>query len=84
MLETQARLQRLQHCITLIESSAMPPEEKTEGLSCIAGFATMLTGIQETNPEDADGSIAAAVARIDQFCDAAQTELAKEKSTWLR
>ncbi|KPB17047.1 hypothetical protein PsaNZ64_00110 [Pseudomonas syringae pv. actinidiae] len=69
LIETSNRLQRLERCAQALQMSPEPDESKAELLTHIAGYTTVLKGVEaeQTTIENAD--VVAAVVTIDEFCE---------------
>lgn len=69
LIETQARLRRLDMCAAALIASDSPDEVKGEGALYIAGFASFLKGAQLKGASTDEPDVVEFVVAIDEFCD---------------
>lgn len=69
LIETNLRLQRLERCAQALNASAEPEESKAELLTHIAGYTTVLKGVEAEETTIANADVVAAVVTIDEFCE---------------
>lgn len=77
-IETAKRLQRLERCSALIQSSSVADESKVENLSYIAGYSALLKGVEADGATDKEPDVVAAIVNIDEFCDLVEQTAAQE------
>ncbi|WP_073666221.1 hypothetical protein [Pseudomonas aeruginosa] len=77
-IETAKRLQRLERCVELIQSSGETDGTKAESLSYIAGYTALLKGVEADGATDDESDVVAAIVNIDEFCDLVEQTAAQE------
>ena len=77
-IETAKRLQRLERCAELIQSSGETDESKPESLSYIAGYTALLKGVEADGATEEEPDVVAAIVNLDEFCDLVEQTAAQE------